>query len=116
MAEYRYWRITKISTRLTPNSWVSADYVNFNNNKNIAMLAENLNVSDTAWDDGDSKPTHILNQDNSYWTSRNNIDKGVSITYDFKEPVEVTSISLRMRQNMQPTWGQEWQEAGIQCS
>ena len=116
MAEYRYWRITKISTRLTPNSWVSADYVNFNNNKNIAMLAENLTVSDTAWDDGDSKPIHILSQDNSYWTSRNNSNKDVSITYDFKEPVEVTSVSLRMRQNMQPTWGQEWQEAIIQCS
>lgn len=116
MAEYRYWRITKIINRLTPNSWVSADYVNFNNNKNIAMLAENLTVSDTAWDDGDSKPIHILNQDNSYWTSRNNSNKDVSITYDFKEPVEVTSVSLRMRQNMQSTWGQEWQEAGIECS
>lgn len=115
MAEYRYWRITNIKPR-EDVSWISADYINFINNKNIPLTLANLTISDTVSDGGKSQVSNILTQDNTYWAWNNNIEIKTNISYDFGTPVEVTAIQIRMRQDMQPTWGQEWKEAVIQCS
>ena len=115
MAEYRYWRITNIKPR-EDVSWISADYINFINNKNISLTLANLTISDTVSDGGKSQVSNILTQDNTYWAWNNNIEIKTNISYDFGTPVEVTAIQIRMRQDMQPTWGQEWQEAVIQYS
>lgn len=114
-SEYRFWRVTNIVPRLLPNSWISLDYIKFNNNKDINMVINNLSVSDTSWSDY-ADPSYILAQDNSRWTSSNNGNGEVSITYDFKTPVLVETISLRMRQDMASNWGQEWQTAKIFAS
>lgn len=112
MAGYRYWRITNIRPRLEV-PWISADYVSFVNNKNISLTSANLTISATA---SGTKASNILAQDTTYWAWDNNIEVKANISYDFGTPVEVTAIKLRMRQNMQPGLGQEWQEAVIQCS
>lgn len=115
MLQYRYWKITNIYNRLLTN-WISASYVELNNDKNLSMLKENLSVSHTDKSDSTSSGANLITQENSKWTATSRNSSDISIVYDFKEKVFVSSINLKMRYDMQESWGQEWQVADIYVS
>ena len=115
MLQYRYWKITNIYNRLLTN-WISASYVELNNDKNLSMVKENLSVSHTDKSDSTSSGNNLITQENSKWTTTSRNSSDISIVYDFKEKVFVSSINLKMRYDMQESWGQEWQVADIYVS
>lgn len=117
MAAYRYWKITNVVTRTDAYNAVAFAEINFINDKNIICTASNASASSV-----DTARGRII---------ANAFDKNIStiygnnstepksdwwFVYDFKEPVIVTNVAVQMRQDMQQSWGYEWQTADVYVS
>ena len=120
MSAHKWWRITNISNRINSvageRSIAEIKFNNVqgveNNNSSKAFANSFLNSNyppSKAFDSNASTFAHsaIENTASGY---------GWAIGYEFDQPVEVISVSLQARQDMNPDWGQEWQTASLQCS
>ena len=126
MAGHRYWRLTNIATRLASHNDGSRVVVEvgfstlsgkLSNEKGKGFTNSNIAASnvDAAFD-GD--PNTLIH---STYLGQAGYSPDIAgtnwyIGYRFDEPQEVTAVSMQMRQDMQPDWGQEWQTGDLQYS
>lgn len=127
MSAHKYWLITNIVNRV--EFFIGGRTVNeirFNtksgavSNNSAKGFSNSFSAYDTSQTgdkafDGTDKIAH------STFSTEYNYDPSVAglnwrIWYVFDEPQEVVDISLKMRPDMQPEWGQEWQKADIYTS
>lgn len=116
MTAHRWWRVSNIVTRLKTGSSVYGHVaeLRFINKEGIDTYVRQNAISESAWDNSgayqaynafDNNPNtiaHQLRESQGWW-----------IGYIFDEPVEVTTLHIRMRAD---DLGQEWQAADVEYS
>lgn len=121
MAGHRYWSITNISNRDNTYPVRNVATLRFNNKNNVISNNTNNGFSNSHPSDKpqrngyaafDNDPSTLADADS------NSANSGFKwrIWYVFDEPQEVISISCQMRQDMQSSWGWEWQTADVEYS
>lgn len=118
MAGHKWWRISNITTR--GGEYFTVATLSFNNleqvpcNKPEYGFSSSTYTSSTA---GDRDAKNAFDGNLSTIAAGNiSQDPQWYIGYKFETAVNVTSISLQMRQDMQAGWGQEWQSAYVDFS
>lgn len=118
MDKYRYWRISNITTR--SRDYFTVATVSFNNSEQVPCNKPEYGFSSstyTASTAGDRDAKNAFDGNLSTIAAGNiSQDPQWFIGYKFETAVNVTSISLQMRQDMQVGFGQEWQTATVEYS
>lgn len=119
--EYKWWRITNIVGR-TDLKNISVAEIRFNNEQGVvsnnpAKGFANSFLTDkylpsNAFDGNTATFAHCV----SFEAQLDKSGKNWAIGYHFDNNVKVTSVSVQMRPDMQPNFGQEWQTADIEFS
>lgn len=126
MAGHRYWRLTNITTRLASHNDGSRVVVEVGfstlSGKTSNETGKGFTNSNIAGSNADAAFDGNLNTIvHSAYLGHPDYNASVVglnwyIGYRFDEPQEVTAVSMQMRQDMQPQWGQEWQTADLEYS
>lgn len=126
MTGHRYWRLTNITTRLASHNDGSRAVAEvgfstlsgkLSNEKGKGFTNSNISVNsvDAAFDGDPNTLMHSTYMGQADY-SPDITGRNWYIGYKFDEPQEVTAVSMQMRQDMQPQWGQEWQTCDLQYS
>lgn len=116
-----WWRITNIDGRIDKNN-ISVAEIRFNNEQGAisdnptkgfanSFLSASY-VSANAFDGNPATFAHCASLSNNNGA----FGKNWVIGYQFDTEVNVTSVSVQMRQDMQSDFGQEWQTADVEVS
>ena len=113
----KYWSVTNISCTI-PTSSKTLSIINFNSNLDyniidtFASSVANDNYNQTrAFDNSPSTITH-----SAYTNITPEFNLSWRLGFQSDIDINVTSINLQMRQDMDVTWKQEWQSADIEYS
>ena len=113
----KYWSVTNISCTI-PTSSKSLSIINFNSNLNyniIDTFASSIsgdNYNETrAFDNSPATITH-----SAYTNITPEFNLSWRLGFQSNIDINVTSINLQMRQDMDVNWKQEWQSADLEYS
>lgn len=118
MAGHKWWRISNIVVR--GGEYFTVATISFNNSEQVPCNKPEYGFSSSTYTSstaGDRDAKNAFDGNLSTIAAGSiSQDPQWSIGYKFETAVNVTSISLQMRQDMQVGWGQEWQTAYIDFS
>lgn len=117
---YRYWRISHVVARASSKfkgiselQFISPADINLATNSSKGFASHYYGSPNV-----ENAPANAFDGDPSTWTEVKfeNTTQDWSIGYDFGEPVSITKVGVRGRNDLPPSQGREWKTADVEVS